>query len=164
MKWRPLLYRSPSRQLRQAIAPAKYSNLKCVSRLRATRYYRTPNSLLIIMTRLVVGRSEICILAARSDCSVLQIAHTVSGVHITFHVKETGSFPRSSVWGMMLNSHLHLAPKLRMGGALSLLPIYAFTAWAGKIFFFNLAQQPPVGQGLLIHEVSRSRTTTQHSR
>jgi len=28
----------------------------------------------------------------------------------------------------------------------------------------SLAQQPPVGQGLLIHEVSRSHTTTQYSR
>ena len=37
-KWRPLLYHSPSRQPQQAIAPAQYSNLKCVSRLRATRY------------------------------------------------------------------------------------------------------------------------------
>jgi len=26
------------------------------------------------------------------------------------------------------------------------------------------AQQPPVGQGLVIHEVSKSRKTTQHSR
>jgi len=35
-----------------------------------------------------------------------------------------------------------------------------------KIFssFFLLAQQPPLGQGLLIHEVSRSHTTTHHSR
>jgi len=31
-----------------------------------------------------------------------------------------------------------------------------------RIFFWS--QQPPVGQGLLIHEVSRSHTTTQHSR
>jgi len=31
-------------------------------------------------------------------------------------------------------------------------------------FSFNLAQQPPVGQGLLIHEVSRSHSTTHHSR
>ena len=38
MKWRPLLYRSPCRQPRQAIAPAQYSNSKCVSRLRATLY------------------------------------------------------------------------------------------------------------------------------
>ena len=38
MKWRPLLYHSPSRQLRQPIAPAQYSNLKCVSRLCATLY------------------------------------------------------------------------------------------------------------------------------
>jgi len=32
------------------------------------------------------------------------------------------------------------------------------------IFFFLLAQQPPVGQGLLIHGVSRSHTTTHLSR
>jgi hypothetical protein len=30
--------------------------------------------------------------------------------------------------------------------------------------FFLLAQQPPVGHGLLIYEVSRSHTTTHHSR
>ena len=29
---------------------------------------------------------------------------------------------------------------------------------------FFLARQPPLGQGLLIHEVSRSHTTTHHSR
>jgi len=33
-----------------------------------------------------------------------------------------------------------------------------------QILFFYLAQQPPVGQNLLIHEVSGSRTTTHHSR
>ena len=36
VKWHPLLYRSASCQPRQAIAPAQYSNSKCVSRLRAT--------------------------------------------------------------------------------------------------------------------------------
>ena len=40
MKWRPLLYCSPWRQPRQAIAPAQFSNSKCVSRLRATLYKR----------------------------------------------------------------------------------------------------------------------------
>ena len=44
MKWRPLLYRSSSRQPRQAITTAQYSNLKCVSRLRAILYI--PMSLL----------------------------------------------------------------------------------------------------------------------
>jgi len=32
------------------------------------------------------------------------------------------------------------------------------------LLFFFLAQQPPVSQGLLIHEVSRSHTTTRHIR
>ena len=38
--------------------------------------------------------------------------------------------------------------------------------WKKKIFrhFFYLAQQPPESQVLLIHEVSRSHTTTHHSR
>jgi len=31
-------------------------------------------------------------------------------------------------------------------------------------YFFFWARQPPLGQGLLIHEVSRSHTTTDHSR
>jgi len=30
------------------------------------------------------------------------------------------------------------------------------------VFFFS--QHPPLGQGLLIHEVSRSHATTHHSR
>ena len=51
MKWRPLLYRSPSRQPRQAVAPAQYSNLKCVSRLRATLYMHF--KLLVPMTIIV---------------------------------------------------------------------------------------------------------------
>ena len=32
-----------------------------------------------------------------------------------------------------------------------------------KCLFFTMAQQPPMGQGLLNHEVSRSHTTTPHS-
>ena len=34
--------------------------------------------------------------------------------------------------------------------------------WGRLTMFFTLAQQPPVGQGLLIHEISRSHTTTPH--
>jgi hypothetical protein len=32
------------------------------------------------------------------------------------------------------------------------------------IFFFVLVRQPPVGQGLLIHEVCKSHAATHHSR
>jgi hypothetical protein len=31
----------------------------------------------------------------------------------------------------MLTTYLHLAPRLRMSGAVPLLPYYAFTAWTG---------------------------------
>jgi len=40
---------------------------------------------------------------------------------------------------------------------------HAATGIISDGIFFNLAQQPPVGQGLLTHEVSRSRSTTYHS-
>jgi len=43
-----------------------------------------------------------------------------------------GSFPgvKRMVVGVMLNTHLHLAPKLRMIGGIQILPIYVFIAWA----------------------------------
>jgi hypothetical protein len=39
-----------------------------------------------------------------------------------------------------------------------------FYTTASELFVVYLAQQPPLGQGLLIHEVSRSHSTTHHSR
>jgi len=36
--------------------------------------------------------------------------------------------------------------------------------YSSVLLFWFFAQQPPVGQGLLIHEVSRSHATTHHSR
>ena len=41
---------------------------------------------------------------------------------------------------------------------------YNFRILNPAFFLFPFAQQPPVGQGHLIHKVSRSHTTTQHSR
>jgi hypothetical protein len=43
-------------------------------------------------------------------------------------------------------------------------PTFAFLFLSFSSSYFLLAQQPPVGPGLLLHEVSRSRTTTYHSR
>jgi len=37
-------------------------------------------------------------------------------------------------------------------------------AGKGFLFYFLVTRPPPVGQGLLIHEVSRSHTSTHHSR
>jgi len=38
------------------------------------------------------------------------------------------------------------------------------STWIALFVCLFLARQPPVGQGLLIHEISRSHTTTHHSR
>jgi len=45
---------------------------------------------------------------------------------------------------------------LTLENGLHLPPLFTFS--------FLLTQQPPAGQGLLTHEVSRSHTTTHHSR
>ena len=39
-------------------------------------------------------------------------------------------------WGTKLTAHLHLGLRLRISGAISLIPIYAYMAWAGKICRF----------------------------
>jgi len=40
--------------------------------------------------------------------------------------------------GMTLTTHLHLAPKLRMSGAMPLLPLYAFVTWTVNTLPFLL--------------------------
>jgi len=44
-----------------------------------------------------------------------------------------GFFPwEPSGWGVILTTHLDLALRLMMGGAIPLLPLHAFIAWAGE--------------------------------
>ena len=35
----------------------------------------------------------------------------------------------------MLTTHIHIAARLRMSGAILLLPLYAFMAWRGTLYF-----------------------------
>ena len=39
--------------------------------------------------------------------------------------------------GVKLTTHLYLVPRLRMRGAIPLLPQYAFIAWTGKTVLFT---------------------------
>jgi len=45
----------------------------------------------------------------------------------------------------------------------NLMDCFRFVTQRNVIFYFFLARQPPVGQSLLILDVSRSHTTTHHS-
>jgi hypothetical protein len=56
-------------------------------------------------------------------CSLFQIVNTDSGAHPDSYSVGTGVFPGTA--------HLHLVPRLRMNGAIPLLPLYAFMAWTG---------------------------------
>jgi len=37
-----------------------------------------------------------------------------------------------SGWGVKLTTYLYLVPRLRIGGVIRLLPIYAFMIWTGE--------------------------------
>ena len=63
----------------------------------------------------------------------------------------------SSNQGLKLSTRLHLIQKYRINGSVPPLLIHL------RFCSLFLAQQPPVSQGLLIHEVSRSHTTTYQS-
>ena len=76
------------------------------------------------------------------DISLLQIIQTGSGAHLAFCSMGTGFLPRGqSRRGGRLTTHIHLVPRLRMSGAVPLLPLYAFMAWTGKtlIYLFVMA-------------------------
>jgi hypothetical protein len=65
--------------------------------------------------------------------SVFQNIQTGSGAHPASCSMGTGFFPGGeAAVGVMLTSHLQLVPRLRMNGAIPLLPLYAFMAWTGE--------------------------------
>jgi hypothetical protein len=70
-------------------------------------------------------------------------------------------------WGFLSSVAAANSARLRMNGNVPPLPLHAFMARTETILHFNfffLTEQPPVGQGLLIHDVSRSHTTTHNRR
>ena len=49
-------------------------------------------------------------------------------------------------WGVKLTANPHLALRLKMSGAISLLPLYAFLAWEGTTFSltqYNIQEDIP---------------------
>ena len=69
--------------------------------------------------------------------------------------------------GVKLTTHLHLAPRLRMSGAIPLLPLYGSMAWTGKASLFLLylthpnsdAQIPIYGPRQTITQDESTKTT-----
>jgi len=92
MKWRPLLYRSPSRQPRLTIALVQYSNLKCVSLLRAILfiyiYVMGQDSSVGIATRYRLDGPGI------ESWWGARFSATGPGAHPAFYTMGTGSFFR----------------------------------------------------------------------
>jgi hypothetical protein len=83
-------------------------------------------------------------------------------LHVEFYEFETWSVTSKHIWMVCRVSTLRktLANKRKVIGGLKSLSEALFRLYCCLF----LERQPPVGQGLLIHEVSRSHTTTHHSR
>jgi hypothetical protein len=87
------------------------------------------NSIVSIVNRLHAGRSRVRILAGVRDFCLLQNVQTSPGAHPVFFFNGYRGFHGYSGWGVKLTTHLHLVPRLRMIGAMPLLPLYAFMVW-----------------------------------
>ena len=65
--------------------------------------------------------------------SFFENVQTGCGAHTASYSVGTGVLPRGySGRSVKLTAHLHLVPRLRMSGAIPLLPLYAFRVWTGK--------------------------------
>jgi hypothetical protein len=57
-------------------------------------------------------------------------------------------------WNVKLNTHLHLIPRLRMRGALTVLHLYIFMGWSlnTKLRVYRLAGTPPLATSNTAYE------------
>jgi hypothetical protein len=58
-----------------------------------------------------------------------KLPYRLWGPRSLLFIKHRGSFPGVNGRGVKLTIHLHRVPKIRMSGAIHLLPIYAIMAW-----------------------------------
>jgi hypothetical protein len=85
------------------------------------------------------GRSKVRIQAGAKDFSLFRNTHTVSRTYPA-PCSMVVEVP-SPVWHgrtVKLTTFLHLAPRIRMSGAIYLLHPYAFVAWSGPVLSFSL--------------------------
>ena len=79
-----------------------------------------------IMTRVHNGLTKIHISAEARDFSLLQNVHTSFEATQSPFKSVPGFSPEVQQQDMELTSHLHLVTRLRMSGAVLLLPLYTF--------------------------------------
>jgi hypothetical protein len=82
------------------------------------------------LQRLLAGQSRVLTPARARDLSLLQNVQTGHGAHTASYSTGTrGSFPQANNGlDMMLITHPHPGPTLRMNGAILPLPLYTFIA------------------------------------
>jgi hypothetical protein len=71
--------------------------------------------------------------------SLLQTARKGSEAHTAFYTISTGLLSRAERGrGVKFTALMHVAPRIKMRGAIPLHPLYAFTAWT---YFINASEE-----------------------
>ena len=94
----------------------------------AARYNKPINSSVGKVPRLGTERYRVRVLAGTISCFLLQTVQIGSGAHRTPYLTGTGVFfPLVVDRGVKPTTQIHLMSRLRMNGAVTLFPLYAFT-------------------------------------
>ena len=121
--------------------------------------YKTYISTEVAVTRLRAGRSGVRIPAQTTDLSHLHMVQTNSGVHSASYSIRNGVVSRGqSSQGVKLTTHFRLVPRLRMRGAIPVLPLYALTLWTAKTWPFEILSL------FVKYSVTNGRAEYSHSR
>jgi hypothetical protein len=78
--------------------------------------------------------------AGTGDFSLLRNMQTASGPHSTTYARYRGSFP--GVRHFKVTTHIDLAPRLRIRGALLTHPLYALMPWTGTDLPLPISELP----------------------
>jgi hypothetical protein len=88
------------------------------------------DSVVVVVTKLRAGRTRVRISAAERDFSLLRNTQIGSGAHlISISIGTEVNFWAYSDWGVEFTTQLHLVSRLRIHGAMLLIPLRDFLAW-----------------------------------
>lgn len=95
------------------------------------RYNKPINSSVGKIPRLGAERYRVQVLAGTVSCFFLQTVQIGSGAHRASYLTGAGFFSLVVDWGVKPTTQIHITSRLRMSGAITLFPLYAFTHSTG---------------------------------
>jgi hypothetical protein len=93
---------------------------------------RSWDSVVIVVTKLRAGRSRVRIPAAERDFFLLRNTQGGSGAHpVSISIGTEVTFRAYSDWSVEFTTQPHLVSRLRIRGAMPLIPLHDFLGWTG---------------------------------